>query len=118
MVVAPFGMLILIVDDEPWPRRATARFVRSLGHRTIEADGQEALEQLRADGPIDLVISDYDMPDVSGADVLAAAQQAHVPLVFHTGNAAAAARFGVAVIAKGSGPEKLAEMVTAHARKD
>lgn len=94
-------MLVLVVDDDPVVRRATARLVRHAGHRTVEADGPEALEAIRVDGPIDLVLSDYDMPDISGLDVFEAAAQVGLPFVFHTGNIEAVADTGIPAVAKG-----------------
>jgi DNA-binding response OmpR family regulator len=61
---------VLIVDDDPVIRRVIALQVEQLGHRAIEASsGRQALSIL-ADQPIDVVLLDVIMPDMSGLDVL------------------------------------------------
>ncbi len=61
---------ILVVDDEPSIREMVAVFLRRLGfHVDTAADGQAALESLRA-RPYFLVITDVGMPGISGMDLL------------------------------------------------
>jgi EAL domain-containing protein (putative c-di-GMP-specific phosphodiesterase class I)/CheY-like chemotaxis protein len=60
---------VLVVEDHPFQRRLLARLLTALGVvRVIEAeDGAQALELLdAATEPIDLVITDLDMPNVDG----------------------------------------------------
>jgi two-component system, cell cycle response regulator len=60
---------ILVVDDEPSSRDGLARAVRLLGHRCRTAeDGERALE-LMAEQRADVVISDWQMPNMNGADL-------------------------------------------------
>ena len=61
---------VLLVDDEDIVRTATAEMIRDLGHEVIEArGGGEALGKL-ADGlQVDIVISDYKMPRINGAEL-------------------------------------------------
>jgi two-component system, OmpR family, response regulator RegX3 len=60
---------ILLVDDEPALRDAVAGGLRDEGYRVVEAaDGREALERFRADGP-DLVLLDLMLPEMSGMEV-------------------------------------------------
>ena len=62
--------LILIVDDDDHLRRALSDELNRLGHRTlVAASGAEALAEL--DAPIDLLLTDVQLPDMSGADVAA-----------------------------------------------
>lgn len=50
---------IIVVDDSPTVRRLVALTMQKKGYRVIEAaDGDEALEQIHADGPPDLVLLD------------------------------------------------------------
>ena len=60
---------VLVVDDEEWARVLIKRFVSLKGHTVLTAaSGQEALETFRRE-PVDLVITDRAIPDMSG-DVL------------------------------------------------
>lgn len=66
-VAAPHPLRILIVDDEPALCAALQRQLTRLGHHPqIAVDGYEALEIIAHD-PIDVVISDLMMPNLSGA---------------------------------------------------
>ncbi len=61
---------ILFVDDVPEIRE---RYAALLGRRyTVEtaADGVEALERLERDGPFEVVVSDHEMPEMEGAELL------------------------------------------------
>jgi DNA-binding response OmpR family regulator len=60
---------VLVVDDDQWTADALARFVRSFGHGCrVAPDGDEAL-RLLAGGQTNVVISDWDMPGMSGAEL-------------------------------------------------
>ena len=71
------GLRILLVDDHLGVRATTAGMLADMGHVVTEAnDGHELLAILRADTEAyDLVISDYAMPLVSGADVIRQARE-------------------------------------------
>ena len=61
---------ILLVDDHEEVREATAGMFQDLGHNVVEAsNGTEALELLHKNG-IDLLVSDYAMPQVSGTELV------------------------------------------------
>lgn len=64
---------ILIVDDFSTMRRIIKNLLRELGfNNTIEADdGQSALPKLQAGG-IDFLITDWNMPGMTGIDLLKA----------------------------------------------
>lgn len=68
-------MKILVVDDSKAMRMIVLRTLRQAGygdHTITEAsNGVEALEILRAD-PHDLVLSDWNMPEMSGIELLGA----------------------------------------------
>lgn len=58
---------ILVVDDEVLIRMVVAEHLRDCGYRVIEAgDGEEAIAVLKADGRIDIVFSDIQMPKLNG----------------------------------------------------
>jgi two-component system NtrC family response regulator len=63
---------ILVVDDEPAQLELLSGFLNKQGFETVLADsGSKALEIFRQE-PIDLVITDQKMPDMSGLDLLKA----------------------------------------------
>lgn len=60
--------VLLVVDDEPIIRQLCARALS--GFRIIQAkDGQDALKLLRQE-PVDIILSDYMMPNMSGLELL------------------------------------------------
>jgi two-component system response regulator PilR (NtrC family) len=66
---------ILVVDDERSMRELLAIVLRREGYEVVLADsGKAALEALERQ-PMDLLISDIKMPDLSGVDVLRAAKK-------------------------------------------
>ena len=67
------NMKILIVDDFSTMRRIIRNMLRQLGYTNIvEAeDGAEALSLLQRE-KVDFVISDWNMPNMSGLDLLKA----------------------------------------------
>jgi len=66
-------MKILVVDDFPTMRRIVRTTLRQLGFQNIieAGDGIEALEKLKG-GAIDFVITDWNMPRMTGLDLLKA----------------------------------------------
>jgi len=63
----------LIVEDHGFQRWATRQILENLGARFVveAADGREALESFRnAEEPIDIIISDLDMPGMDGMELI------------------------------------------------
>lgn len=87
------GELVLVVDDECDVRRATVQLVRSLGYQTVEAgDASDALELLKTDLPVRLLITDVVMPGAMDGRVLAesvARQHPDVAVLIVSGGATA-----------------------------
>ncbi len=61
----------LVVDDSVTMRRIVINSLKNLGYQNfIEAsDGRDALEKLSADSSINFVITDWNMPNVSGLEL-------------------------------------------------
>jgi len=68
---------LLIVDDEPAILKALQRIVRDEGYRVLTAlDAEEAL-RLVASESVDVVLSDMDMPGMSGLDLMVRLRRNH-----------------------------------------
>src|SRR5262245_5802284 len=66
---------ILVVDDEQSMRELLAIVLRREGSGVMLAENGRVAIELLERGPIDLLISDINMPDMSGVDVLRAAKR-------------------------------------------
>ncbi|NOX36912.1 MAG: response regulator [Calditrichaeota bacterium] len=66
-------MKFLVVDDSPTMRRIVINALKRLGYTEfIEAeDGKDALAKLHVE-PVDFVITDWNMPNMSGLDFVKA----------------------------------------------
>lgn len=81
---------ILLVDDHEEVRSTTAAMLNDFGHEVVEAaTGTAALVALKSDCSYDLMITDYAMPHVSGAEFLREARALcpGVPALMITGYA-------------------------------
>jgi len=81
---------VLVVDDDALIAMSTVDMLEDLGHDVIEANsGDRALEILREDRQIDLLVTDYSMPRMNGAQLAAAARQIRpeLPVLLATGYA-------------------------------
>lgn len=82
-------MKILVADDSKVMRQIVIRTLRQAGfsgHDVVEAEnGRDCLEKVTAENP-DLVLSDWNMPEMNGIDCLAAlrAQGSEVKFGFVT----------------------------------
>ncbi|MBW2254632.1 MAG: response regulator [Deltaproteobacteria bacterium] len=73
------AITILVVDDEEMNRDMLSRRLAWSGYRTIvAASGPEALERM-AQQPVDIVLLDIMMPDMTGIEVLAEIRRNHSP---------------------------------------
>lgn len=67
----PSPPVVLVAEDDPTIRRLVTRVLQRAGYVTEEAaDGEEAIDKIRANG-ISAIVLDLMMPRVSGFDVLA-----------------------------------------------
>jgi CheY-like chemotaxis protein len=80
---------VLLVDDEELVRIGTAEMLVDLGYSVVQASsGVEALGILRSSSvEIDLLVSDYLMPGMNGADVAREARKVrpNLPVLLVTG---------------------------------
>ena len=60
----------LVVDDSKIVRKIVRKIVENLGFGVIEAEhGREAIDQIRAH-PVDVIISDWNMPVMDGMECM------------------------------------------------
>jgi CheY-like chemotaxis protein len=79
---------VLLVDDEQLVRDGTAAMLRELGHHVVEAAGAgEALEKLQDGLQVDVVVTDYKMPRMDGAELARRLRrsQPQLPVLLITG---------------------------------
>jgi two-component system chemotaxis response regulator CheY len=83
------NMKILVVDDFPTMRRIVRNLLKELGFSNVDEaeDGAAGLARLRGGG-FDFVISDWNMPNLDGLEMLkqirADATLAHLPVLMVT----------------------------------
>ena len=98
------GETVMVVDDEPVVRMLVVDVLRELGFAVAEAiDGADAVRQLAAGPPLDLLITDVGLPGgMNGRQLaeLACEQQPGLKVLFITGYAENAA-LGHGVLAPG-----------------
>jgi PAS domain S-box-containing protein len=115
---------VLLVDDHEGVRVATAALLCEMGHHVTTAiDGAQVLElQQQGLGDIELVVSDYAMPLVSGTEVIRRlrADKPRLPAVIITGYAetdvVTGAPEGVIILTKPFTPTRLQEAIAAADR--
>ncbi|MDH7605019.1 MAG: response regulator [Melioribacter sp.] len=68
------ALKFLVVDDSVTMRRIVANSLKSIGYDNFveAADGKEALSKLNSDDSINFVITDWNMPEVSGLELVKA----------------------------------------------
>ena len=89
-VESSLPLVILAVDDDPLVLTNTAAMLEDLGHACYAASSaQEALEILKSDDTIDLVITDQVMPRITGLQLASAIRGdwPDMPIVLATGYA-------------------------------
>ena len=82
------GARVLLVDDDVLVASLTAAMLEELGHTVTEVhSGAAAMELLEAGEPVDLMMTDYLMPGMTGMDLVQAARQLRpaLPVLIATG---------------------------------
>jgi CheY-like chemotaxis protein len=104
---------ILLVDDEQLVRDGIAMMLRELGHRVVEAGAAaEALDKVRNGLQVDVVVTDYKMLRMGGAELARRLHgwQPQLPVLLITGYSGAAdAAVGLTRLAKPFRQSELAE---------
>jgi two-component system chemotaxis response regulator CheY len=66
-------MRALVIDDSRAVRVIIGKILREIGMEVIEAaNGREALERMNSDGSVELVLVDWNMPEMNGLDFIRA----------------------------------------------
>jgi signal transduction histidine kinase/CheY-like chemotaxis protein len=82
--------VILFVDDDPLIAMSTTEMLEDLGHRVIGANsGLHALDIIKSEQPIDLMMTDHVMPGMTGIELAAASREVRpsLPILLATGYA-------------------------------
>ena len=86
------GTRFLVVDDFSTMRRIVRNLLKELGFTVVQEaeDGVDALAKLRAE-PFDFVVSDWNMPNMTGIELLRAIRAdeklKHLPVLMVTAEA-------------------------------
>jgi signal transduction histidine kinase len=91
-VAARYAARVLLVDDEEIVRHATAEMLRDIGYVVEEAaSAAQALATLRSGGRMEVLVTDYLMPGMTGAGLIAELRQTghFIPVLLITGYAPA-----------------------------
>lgn len=83
---------VLLVEDDPFTQRLAASILKQLGIEKLTAvkDGQAALDLLtHTEMQYDLIVSDWNMPNVTGLDLLKHVRRSweNMPFLMLTANA-------------------------------
>jgi signal transduction histidine kinase/ActR/RegA family two-component response regulator len=92
------GLTVLLIDDDNAVREVTRAILHDHGYRVLEGgSGGAALDLIEREPQIDLLIADFAMPGMNGAELarLAQAKRPTLPVLFVTGFADRTALAGV-----------------------
>jgi PAS domain S-box-containing protein len=82
--------VILFVDDDPLIAMSTMEMLEDLGHHVIGVNsGLHALDIIRSEQPIDLMVTDHVMPGMTGIELAAKSREVRpqLPILLATGYA-------------------------------
>ena len=113
---------VLLVEDDAMVAAGTADMLKHLGHHVLVASsGAFALDALRSDPSIDLVITDHAMPGMTGVQLAEQIRQMRgdLPVVLATGYAELPGNntTGMPRLDKPYGVDKLADLITSVMEK-
>jgi len=78
---------IMVVDDDPFVRELLSTILEGSGYRIVTAEnGLDALDKYRNDPTIDLIVSDVNMPEMDGIQLIKTLREQHldVPIIMVT----------------------------------
>lgn len=77
------GVRMLLIDDNKEMLDVMARLIHRMGHRCMTCSEPLQVERLLAEhaAELDVVITDYSMPGLSGGDIIALCRREHPRLV-------------------------------------
>jgi signal transduction histidine kinase len=79
------GATILLADDNEAVRTFASRTLARMGYEVLAAaNGREALQLVQPDMQIDLLVTDLDMPGLSGREL--ATELGHLPVLYMSGH--------------------------------
>jgi signal transduction histidine kinase len=113
------GATILLVDDDNQVREIIRAMLHELGYRVLEAgSGGAALDMLQRDPNVELLIVDFAMPGMNGAELArhVRSKRPTLPIIFATGFVDRAALAGIEesrIIGKPFSETELAEKIAA-----
>ncbi|MCB9934603.1 MAG: EAL domain-containing protein [Planctomycetes bacterium] len=111
---------VLVVDDDESVRKLVRRMMETRGYTVVDAESVQAGMDQFTDGPVDVVVSDINLPDGQGLDLLKQIRQRDmdVPVILMTGApdlemATEAIRYGAfRFVAKPIPQDELLQMVS------
>jgi len=84
----PYPRTILFVEDEVFIAMVAGAMISDLGYRVLEArSGRQAMKILESGAAVDLLVTDYSMPEMTGAELVKAARvlRPDLPVLIVTG---------------------------------
>ena len=127
MAIALINIRVLLVDDNPRALKILKMVLSGLGiHQIFTAkDGKSAQDFLGETEEVDLIICDWEMPRMTGLELLQQIRTVYpdMPFMMVTGNAdiesvKVAKEFGVnAYVSKPFTPQQMEEKITALANR-
>ena len=86
----PTTKRILLVDDDPSLRATLRTCLETVGYQCMEAqDGQDARQWLEGGHPVDLIVTDHQMPRVTGLELIKGLKSHKntepIPIIFYSG---------------------------------
>jgi CheY-like chemotaxis protein len=79
---------VLLVDDDPLIAASAVDMLEDIGHTVIEVhSGRDALEILRSNRSIDILVTDHSMPGMTGIELARATREIRpdIPILLVTG---------------------------------